>query len=70
MNTPEAKFEVHDFDEEHDRFTGVYREDDLVCAVLGWNTPKQVLRLRRELLTHPAAATTDGAPHAGAPQSG
>ena len=70
MITPEAEFEVHDCDEEHDRFTGVYREDGVVRAVLGWNAPKQVLRLRRELLTRPAATTADGAPAAGAPQSG
>lgn len=70
MITPEAEFEVHEFDEEHDRFTGVYREDGVVRAVLGWNAPKQILRLRRELLTRPAASTTEGALLAGAPRSG
>ncbi|MER5441542.1 FAD-dependent oxidoreductase [Streptomyces sp. NPDC002790] len=57
--TPETEFETHEVDTDHDRFTGVYRDraDGRVSAVLGWNAPKQVLRLRRELLTNPAPAT-------------
>ncbi|WP_369199806.1 NAD(P)/FAD-dependent oxidoreductase [Streptomyces sp. PU-14G] len=66
---PDAQFEVREADTEHERFTGVYRTDGRVCAVLGWNAPKQVLRLRRELLTGPEPAAV--APSlAGAPKSG
>ncbi|MGW2845213.1 NAD(P)/FAD-dependent oxidoreductase [Streptomyces sp. NPDC001274] len=50
---PGAEYEPHEADPEDDRFTGVYRTHGRVCAVLGWNAPRQVLRLRRELLTTP-----------------
>ncbi|MEU5833411.1 FAD-dependent oxidoreductase [Streptomyces diacarni] len=67
--TPEAEFETHEADTEHDRFTGVYRTNGRVCAVLGWNAPKQILRLRRELLTGPQTALGTPPP-AGAPKPG
>ncbi|MEV0278762.1 FAD-dependent oxidoreductase [Streptomyces sp. NPDC050610] len=67
--TPEAEFEAHEVDTEHDRLAGVYRADGRVCAVLGWNAPKQVLRLRRELLTGSGPASVSP-PLAGAPKPG
>ncbi|MFD4263678.1 NAD(P)/FAD-dependent oxidoreductase [Streptomyces sp. NPDC058534] len=67
--TPDAEFDAHEADTEHDRFTGVYRTDGRVCAVLGWNNPRQAMRLRRELLTDPAPAPV-GAPLAAATSAG
>ncbi|WAP60402.1 hypothetical protein [Streptomyces sp. S465] len=51
--TPEAEFETYETSPERERLTGIYRANGRVCAILGWNAPRQVLRLRRELLTGP-----------------
>lgn len=67
--TPDAEFEAHEADTEHDRFTGVYRTAGRVCAVLGWNNPRGAMRLRRELLTDPAPGPV-GTPLVGAADAG
>ncbi|MFJ3365713.1 NAD(P)/FAD-dependent oxidoreductase [Streptomyces anthocyanicus] len=58
--TPDAEFEAHEPDTEHDRFTGIYRTDGQVCAVLGWNDPRGAMALRRALLTGPVAPASGG----------
>ncbi|MCX4869251.1 FAD-dependent oxidoreductase [Streptomyces sp. NBC_01369] len=70
--TPGAEFKPLEVDPERDRFTGVYRLDGRPVAVLAWNSPKEALRLRRELLTDPQSAraptpTAPAEPAAGMP---
>ncbi|MFD7531115.1 NAD(P)/FAD-dependent oxidoreductase [Streptomyces sp. NPDC059849] len=70
--TPGAEFKPLEVDPERDRFTGVYRLDGRPVAVLAWNSPKEALRLRRELLTDPQSAdapipTRSAEPAAGMP---
>ncbi|MFG2220996.1 NAD(P)/FAD-dependent oxidoreductase [Streptomyces sp. NPDC048685] len=62
--TPGSDFKPLEVDPERDRFTGVYRLGGRPVAVLAWNSPKEALRLRRELLTDPqsADAPTPAAP--------
>jgi NADPH-dependent 2,4-dienoyl-CoA reductase/sulfur reductase-like enzyme len=54
--TPGTEFELLEADPARDRFAGVYRADGRPVAVLAWNSPKQALRLRRELLADPKSA--------------
>ncbi|MEL5953342.1 FAD-dependent oxidoreductase [Streptomyces sp. CLV115] len=65
--TPGAEFMPLEADPDRDRFTGVYRLDGRPVAVLAWNSPREALRLRRELLTDPRSA---GPPPPAVPAAG